>query len=187
MTSPITRCVALSTLAMLVAAPAPAQRRGAVELGAFARFTNFDNSLGMSSGMGAGGRAAVFVWSGVAFELDVSRTSSDGPAGSGATYTPVHARLVGGLGSRGRVQALLGGGYVHNAYGGSLDASDGGFSALVGVGYQVTNRVWLRMGVDLDVMFHPSSDSRFTFYNGNWGLHFGVGTRLNEGGSALNP
>jgi len=76
----------------------------------------------------------------------------------------------------------VGGGYVRNAYGGSLDASDGGFSGLVGVRYRLNERMWLRMGVDFDIMFHPSSDSRFTFYNGNWGLHLGVGTRFNGGG-----
>jgi hypothetical protein len=172
--------MALSASALLVAVPATAQRPGAVEIGALARFTDFDNDLGMRNTVGAGGRLAVYVRPRLAFELDVSRTSADRAAGS-ATYTPLHARFVVGIGRAGRVEGLLGAGYVHNAYGGSLDASDGGFSGLIGVRYQLNTRVWLRIGTDLDIMFHPSSDSPFTFYHGNWGLHLGAGVRLNGG------
>src|SRR6266705_227324 len=152
MTAGMARCMALSAVALLVAAPASAQRPGAVEIGALARFTDFDNNLGMSNAVGAGGRVAVYVRPRLAFELDMSRTSSK-----------------------------LGAGYVHNAYRGSLDATDGGFSGLIGMRYQLNSRVWVRIGTDLDVMFHPSSDSPFTFYHGNWGLHLGAGARLNGG------
>ena len=170
-------CMALAASALLLAAPASAQRPGTIEIGALARYTDFDNDLGMGNTVGVGGRLSVYVRPRLAFELDVSRTSTDRTAGS-ATYTPLHARLVAGIGHGGRVEGLLGAGYVHNAYGGSLDASDGGFSALLGVGYQLTNRVWLRLGTDLDIMFHPSSDSPFSFYHGNWGLHLGAGARI---------
>src|SRR6266704_4907097 len=180
MTAGIARCMALSVVALLFAAPASAQRPGAVEIGALARFTDFDNNLGISNAVGAGGRLAVYVRPRLAFELDMSRTSSNRSAGS-ATYTPLHARLVVGVGRPGRVEGLLGAGYVHNAYRGSLDATDGGFSALIGMRYQLNSRVWVRIGTDLDVMFHPSSDSPFTFYHGNWGLHLGAGARLNGG------
>ena len=181
MTAGMARYMALAASALLLAAPATAQRRGAVEISALARFTDFDNDLGMSNAVGAGGRLSVYVRSRLAFELDLSQTSTDRAAGS-ATYTPLHARLVAGIGHGGRVEGLLGAGYVHNSYSGSLDASEGGFSALVGVGYELTNHVWLRLGTDLDIMFHPSSDSQFSFYHGNWGLHLGAGVRLNGGG-----
>ena len=178
MTAGLARRLALSVAMLLLAAPATAQRRGTIEVGALARYTDFDNNLGMSNTVGAGARLAVYVLPRVAFELDASRTSADRIAGS-ATYTPLHARLIAGVGSGGRVEALLGAGYVHNAYGGSLDASDGGFSGVVGVRYQLNARVWLRMGADFDLMFHPASDSPFTFYHGNWGLNLGAGARLN--------
>ena len=180
MTAGMARCMALSAVALLLAAPASAQRPGAVEIAALARFTDFDHDLGMSNAVGAGGRLAVYVGPRLAFELDMSRASSDRSAGS-ATYTPLHARLVWGVGRPGRVEGLLGAGYVHNAYRGSLDATDGGLSGLIGVRYQLINRVWLRLGTDLDIMFHPSSDSPFTFYHGNWGFHLDVGARLNGG------
>ena len=180
MTAGVARCMTLSAVAFLLAAPATAQRIGAVEIGALARFTDFDNNLGMSNTVGAGGRVAVYMSPRLAFELDMSRTASDRSAGA-TTYTPLHARLVVGVGRPGRLEGLVGAGYVHNAYRGSLDASDGGFSGLVGVRYQLNNRVWLRIGTDLDIMFHPSSDSPFSFYHGNWGLHLGAGARLNGG------
>jgi len=54
------RITRLAMVASLVsAAPVVGQGTGAVELGAFARYTNFDNSLGMSSTVGAGGRVSV--------------------------------------------------------------------------------------------------------------------------------
>jgi len=127
MTAGMARCMALSAGALLLAASASAQRPGAVEIGALARFTDFDNNLGMRNTVGAGGRLAVYVRPRLAFELDMSRTSSDRSAGS-ATYTPLHARLVVSLGRPGRVEGQLGAGYVHNAYRGSLDATDGGLT-----------------------------------------------------------
>ncbi|HKC40956.1 MAG TPA: hypothetical protein VKC15_15555, partial [Gemmatimonadales bacterium] len=57
--------------ALVSAAPATGQGPGAVELGAFGRYTNFDNSLGMTSTIGAGGRVSVALRPGFAFELDV--------------------------------------------------------------------------------------------------------------------
>ncbi len=185
MASRITRLAMVASL--VSAAPVVAQGTGAVELGAFARYTNFDNSLGMSSTVGAGGRVSVALRPGFAFEVDVSRTSaSSAPSGGGGsvTYTPFHARVVGALPAGERMEVLVGGGYVRNAYGGAFEASDGGLSTILGLRYHASNRVWMRLGVDLDVMFHPSSASRFTFYNGNWSLQLGAGARLNGGGGS---
>jgi hypothetical protein len=171
-------------VALVSAAPAAGQGAGAVELGAFARYTNFDNSLGMSSTIGAGGRVSVALRPGVAFEVDLSRTSaSTDRAGGSVTYTPLHARVVGTLPAGGRLDALVGAGYVRNAYGGAFEESDGGLSAILGLRYHASTRVWMRVGLDLDVMFHASSTSPFTFYNGNWSLQLGAGARLNGGGS----
>ena len=170
--------------ALVSAAPALAQQAGSVEVGAFARYTDFDNSLGMTNTLGAGGRVSVALRPGFAFEVDLSRTSaSSDPRGGSVTYTPFHARVVGALPAGERMEFLVGGGYVRNAYGGAFEASDGGLSTILGLRYHASNRVWMRLGVDLDVMFHPSSASPFTFYNGNWSLQLGAGARLNGGGS----
>src|SRR5882762_6095221 len=105
----ITRLAAVA--ALVSAAPAAAQRAGAVELGAFARYTNFDNSLGMSNSIGAGGRVSVALRPGFAFELDLSRTrASTDRAGGPIGYTPLHARVIGTLPAGQHMQVLVGGG-----------------------------------------------------------------------------
>jgi hypothetical protein len=173
----MTRVIRLAAVASLAALPLAAQRVGTIEIGAFARYTDFDNSLGFANAIGVGGRAAVYVRPNVALELDVSRSTG---------YTPVHARLVGAFVTGSRAELLLGGGYVRNSYGAALGASDGGVSALLGVRYRVTERVWLRGGFDADAMF--STDSRrsnpFPFYSGNWDFQLGATLRLNGGGGA---
>ena len=172
----MTRVIRLAAAVSLAAAlPLAAQRAGTIEIGAFARYTDFDNSLGFDNTVGVGARGAVYVRPNLALELDVSRSTG---------YTPVHARLVGAFAAGARAEVLLGGGYVRNSYGGGLDVSDGGFSALLGLRYRVAQRVWLRGGFDADAMF--STDSRrgnpLPFYSGNWGFQLGATLRLKGGG-----
>src|SRR6266511_2380560 len=73
MTIRVTGCL---TAALVLAAPAAAQRGGTVEVGGFARYADFDNSLGMGTTVAVGGRAAVYVGPALAVELDVSRGSA---------------------------------------------------------------------------------------------------------------
>ena len=49
---------------------------------------------------------------------------------------------------------------------------------LLGVRYHVRQRLWLRLSADLDAMFHTADNSRFTFYNGSWGVQGGTGMSL---------
>jgi hypothetical protein len=77
-----------------------------------------------------------------------------------------------------RLGVLLGAGYVRNWYGAPYQASDGGVSAMLGLRYHLRDRVWLRLGTDLDFLIHPSAQSPFSFYHGNWGLQLGAGARL---------
>src|SRR5207237_574425 len=81
----MTRVIRLAAAVSLAAAlPLAAQRAGTIEIGAFARYTDFDNSLGFDNTVGVGARGAVYVRPNLALELDVSRSTG---------YTPVHARL----------------------------------------------------------------------------------------------
>ena len=183
----MTRVIRIAAAASLAAAlPLAAQRVGTVEVGAFARYTDFDNSLGLGNRVGVGGRGAVYVRPNLALELEVSRTSANRPGGS-VSYTPVHARVVGAFATGGRAEVLLGGGYVRNSYGRALAVSDGGVSVLLGLRYRVAERLWLRAGLDADAMF--STDRRpsnpLPFYTGNWGLQLGATLRLNGGGGQL--
>lgn len=172
----------LATTVLVLAPAAAAQRPGTVEVSASARYSNFDNSLGLDNTIGWGGMVAVYVRPSLAFELDVAPTSTDGPGEISATHTPVRFRVVYNGPVSTRVHGLLGGGFVRNRYGDPYDASDNGFSALMGLRYRLNDLLALRLGMDADVMFHTATDSPFEFYTGNWSLHFGLSARLNAGG-----
>ena len=156
-----------------VAAPAEAQRAGTIEVGAFARYTDLDKGLGMGTTVVLGGRATVYVGQTLAVEVDAAHASS-----RSVGYTPLHVRLVREAPLGPRLGALLGAGYVRNWYGAPYQVSDGGLSAMLGLGYHLGDRVWLRLGTDLDFLIHTSDQSPFSFYHGNWGFQFGAGARL---------
>src|ERR1700716_2564175 len=64
------RALAVGLAALAWAVPAAAQERGTMELGAFGSAATFDNNLSLKTGMGAGGRIAMYLdprWS-VEFE-----------------------------------------------------------------------------------------------------------------------
>src|SRR2546423_15224740 len=168
----LTRMIRIAAVASLAAAlPAAAERAGTVEVGAFARYADFDNSLALNNAVGVGGRATVFLERAVALELDVSRTSAGRPGGGSVTYTPAHLRLVGAVAAGQRLEVLLGGGAVRNVYGGRFDASDGGVSATLGLRYPWSDRLWLRGGAGPGLML-PSGSARgrpFTLFHGHWG------------------
>src|SRR5256884_1759126 len=133
----MTRGIRLAAVASLVLAlPVTAQRAGTMEVGAFARYVDFDNTLGLGNAVGVGARAAVYTEAGLALELDVARVS----AGS-RTYTPVHLRAVHNAPMGARLQALVGAGYVRNWYG-APSVADQGLSVLLGLRYRVQDRLW---------------------------------------------
>lgn len=171
----LSRLGRLALLLLLLAPAAGAQAPGTVEFGAFTRYTDFDNSLGMGTTLAGGGRVAVYLRRAVAVELDAARASANS-----IRHTPLHLRVVYDAPVGPRASAVIGGGYVRNWYGAPYDESDGGLSALVGVRYHLTPRFWLRLGTDLDFMIHTSDQSPFPFYHGNWGLQFGAGARLSR-------
>jgi hypothetical protein len=165
------RVTCLLAAALGVAAPVAAQR--SVEVGAFARYADFDNTLAMGSTVAVGARAGLSLGPAVTLELDVARASSQS-----VTQTPLHLRLVHVAPLAGRISSVTGAGYVRNWYGAPYRATDGGVSVLLGLEYRTTDRMRVRLGADLDAMFHTSHDSPFAFYNGNWGLQLGAGMRL---------
>ena len=174
--------LAAALCALVLAPGAAAQRPGTVEVSGSARYSNFDNSLGLDNTIGWGGLVAVYVRPSLALELDVAPTSTDGPGEISAKHTSVRLRLVYNGPVSTRVHALLGGGVVRNRYGDPYDASDDGFSALLGLRYRLSDLLAMRFGMDADVMFHTASDSPFAFYTGNWSIHLGLSAQLNAGG-----
>jgi hypothetical protein len=170
-----TRVILFTAVASLgVVLPAAAQGAGTIEVGAFARYVDFDNTLGLGNAVGVGARAAMYVEPGLALEVDVARVSADS-----RTYTPMHVRAVHNAPMGARLEGLVGAGYVRNWYGAPSAAADQGLSVFLGLRYRVQERLWLQLGADLDAMLHTADNSRFSFYNGNWGIQLGASMRVN--------
>ena len=63
--------LAVGVAALVSAAPVAAQQRGTVEFGAFGTRTSYDNSLGMNSNFGMGGRVGAFIFPRLSAEFEV--------------------------------------------------------------------------------------------------------------------
>jgi len=165
-------CTALAAaLGCALPASAAAQRKGTLEIGAFGRYVNYDNAIGLDNAVGIGGRVALYLGPTFAIEIDLARSTD---------HTPLHVRAAYEGPVSDRVEALLGFGLVHNWYGAPYHLGDDGISGLLGVRYRASQQLWLRIGLDLDAMFHTSDASPFNFYAGNWGIHVGAGVPLNR-------
>jgi len=159
---------------LLLARPALSQRPGTIELGAMARFTDYDNSLVFSNTVGVGGRLGVFLPAGLSVEGDISRTSNSFTGGS-ATYMPLHVLLLYNY-RLGESSLFAGGGYVHNKYGyaGGADTTDSGIAVTVGVRYRLRNMVALRLDLNEDFIPSPANEGPSQSFNGNLGMELGV-------------
>src|SRR5256885_6228522 len=93
----MTRAIRFVAGALLAAPPLAAQGAGTVEIGAFARYTDFDNSLAMNNAVGIGGQGSGYLEHAVAGQLGVSRASARPPPGGAVTYPPMHHPLGRGL------------------------------------------------------------------------------------------
>jgi len=166
---------------VLLGAPAWAQSAGTVELGAYARFTEYDNSLGLGEALGVGGRVGVFFLRGLALEADLSRSST-----GGVTHKPLHAWLAYSVPTGSAAQVLVGAGYVRNAYSGDRDVSENGISGFVGLRVRAGGRLAVRIDAIEDYIGHPANHrtANAVPYNGNLGLQVGVSWLVNPLGRA---
>lgn len=128
----------------LVGVPAPAQRAGAVELGAFGRYTIFDDTLRLDDAFGGGGRLGVFVARNFAIEAAGSYSEATVTGTSTRVWNaPGYLRLVYNLPLGARSALLLGAGGVYNAWEGAYD--DVGASGLLGLRVGLGGVVALRL------------------------------------------
>jgi OmpA-OmpF porin, OOP family len=162
---------------------AVAQVPGHVELGGFIEWSMFDSSLGIDNFFATGGRAGVFLSPAFSLEGDVARTSTNGPPGAGVTHWPIHARLLYNHALSGRVNGLVGAGYVHNKYGGSRSAADDGISGLIGLRIAVSPMFVLRFDLNADYMPSPANRSSTVDHNLNFGVHEGLSIMLGRRGA----
>lgn len=165
---------------MLAAAAAPvtAQRAGTLEIGAHARYTRFDRSLGIDDAFGGGGQIGVFIAPGLALEGTGAYLPMSGPfttttAGSGSLY-PLHARLVYAAPVAPSFALLLGGGYVHNVYGRTGNVSDDGVSGLLGFRLMLSQALGARLEAIEDFIPSPTNQSGAVPNNWNFTVQAGL-------------
>ncbi len=153
------RLVGLFGAAVLfAAAPLAAQKAGTVELGAFGRYTNFDQSLRVEDGGGGGGRLGIFVARNVEIEGDISYSSlpREGGIGGHLSAVPIHARLIYNIPAGEHSAVLIGAGYVRNEYGKTFDGSDNGFGGLLGLRLALGGLFSLRFDLTGDYVSSPA-------------------------------
>lgn len=175
--SAMRRRIAMSLVAAaLLAAPVAAQRRGTVEVGAFARGTLFDPSLDVTGTASLGARAAVFLTPRWLLEADLSASDVDGLAGlSETSYRTLHLRANHLRSYSERGQLVVGLGLVGNSYGGTFAESDAGVTGLFGFRIALRPALVARVDGTLDYVPSPANGA-----GDNWiaGLQIGVGYRF---------
>jgi len=169
------RMVVLGAVSALwLAGPATAQRPGTIEVGGFARYTDFDNSLGYANKVGIGARIGVFLPARFAIEANLSRTITDGATIQSIHHRPLHLMLEYNVPASPQADLVVGGGYVHNTYNSGADTTDSGITGLVGLRYRFPRLVAARLDVNEDFMWSAANKSYRQSYNGNLGLQVGV-------------
>lgn len=169
------RHLVMASLFALSAAPALAQDKGTIEVGAFVKFTDYDNSFGTArksaNSWGGGGRLGYFFSPKWSLELDGSGNATDvkefftGYASTALTYYPFHLRILYNqkLGENSPFTWLLGAGPGYNRYGKSIAGQPGfkgddwGVGGLTGFRARLTN--WLAFRVDGTLDYIPSPNN----------------------------
>lgn len=146
-----------AVLALSIPASLSAQRKGALEIGGFGRFTKFADTLQIDNGMGAGGRAGVFIMRNLSLEMDVSYAEADvtklpfvvdrGQILDKVSHTLWSYRLLYNAPLSERVKLLLGAGYGYDAYGmeRTVAPRGGGPQGLVGLRFVLNDKLSLRV------------------------------------------
>jgi OOP family OmpA-OmpF porin len=168
-------------LAALTAAPAPGQRAGTVELGAFGRYTRFDRSLGWDNAFGGGGRLGVFIASGLALEASAAYVTLNGPGNSQVDLVPINARLLYVVPLANQLGLMLGAGYVRNNYTNGTSSSEDGASGLLGLRFGA-DRVALRLEAVEDYLPSPRNSPPGVPNNWNATVQAGLSLLLGRTG-----
>ena len=146
-----------AVVALSIPASLSAQRKGALEVGGFGRFTKFADTLQIGNGMGGGGRAGVFILRNLSIEMDVSYAEADvtklpflvdrGQILDKVSHTLWSYRLLYNAPLSERVKLLVGGGYGYDAFGRerAVAPRGGGPQGLVGLRFLINDKVSLRV------------------------------------------
>ncbi len=164
--------------------PAHAQRRGTLELGAFAHYSVYDTDIGLDDGTGFGGRLGWFFSDNWSIEADggfvpttIKATSAD------VDHVPVHIRFMGNVVLGSRLALVLGGGYAYNSFSNGLSASENGIGGVAGLRIRMGNRFALRGEALADYMFDQAvaADPNLHYaFQAGVSLLLGAGPRKEE-------
>lgn len=162
-------------LALLVAAPVVhAQQKGAIELGGFARFTDYDDSFDRNSttenSWGVGGRLGWFILKNFSLELDGSYNATDqndlgGFQSRPLDFVPFHLRAIYHLPlGTDRFRLLIGGGpgvnfYTKDEAVAGFDGTDFGIGGLVGLRVGLIGPLSARVDALADYVPDPANDA----------------------------
>jgi outer membrane protein OmpA-like peptidoglycan-associated protein len=150
--SSVLSLLTVAGMVLTLAGPAQAQRRSTIELGALARYTAYDDSVGVDDAWGPGARLGWYFADNWAIEADGGYTPTQaGPVDVNNTW--VHARLLRSLGLGQRMALLLGGGWAYNGFSNGSSVSENGVGGLAGLRLRLGKRLALRADATADYMF----------------------------------
>jgi outer membrane protein OmpA-like peptidoglycan-associated protein len=168
----------VAALTALTISPLAGQGAGTVEIGGFARYTRFDQSLRLDDALGAGGWLGVFIAPGLALEGTGGYLPTSGPFTVNGSLIPLHARLVYARPVAGPLAVLLGAGYVHNVYGRTANVSDDGVSGLFGLRIAMGPTFAARIEATEDFIPSPANQSASVANNWNFAVQAGISAWL---------
>lgn len=168
----------LASTMLVSAAPLTAQRPGTIDIGVFGRFTRFDGTLPIDNDrVGAGGRIGVFALSQLALESEASFTSSRLASGASVSAIPLRLRLAYHAPVSDKTALILGAGWVHNWYRGTLSESDNGVTGLLGLRFGIVGALTFRLDGTVDYVDRPFNQATA---NVNFGAQAGFGVLLGQ-------
>jgi hypothetical protein len=155
-------------------------RPGTVEVGLYAQVNSFDESLQLNNVTGAGARVGVFLRPTLSLELSGSYAQT-GDSVRTVSYFPLAMFAMFHVPLRNDLALLLAPGYVHTTYGRDVDGSDDGFAGLVGLSFQASRRIGIRVDGRADFYGSPSNGAGNNInYSLTAGLSFFFGKRTRE-------
>jgi len=175
----ITRTATLGICLLLTLASAGkafAQSPGTFEIGAFARYSLFDNDLNLEDKVGAGGTLGIFLFRNLALEAEGAYTKTNPETGADAdiTNTPFRGRLTYHIPLGGWASAIrIGAGYVRDMYGDDADFDGNGATGVLGLRVGLSQTFALNVDGTVDYVPSPPDEVGLDSYT-NFGVQGGL-------------
>jgi OOP family OmpA-OmpF porin len=141
-----------------------------VEIGVYGQVNSFDESLQIDNVTGIGARVGVFLNPLLSLEVSGSYAQT-GDSVRSVSYFPLAIFAMFHVPLRNDLAILLAPGFVHTTYGIDEDGSDDGLATLVGLNFQVSRRLGIRVDGRVDFFGSPSNGAGNVI---NYSLNAGV-------------